>query len=95
MSSFKPKGRRAIPDELLALGKHLVYAEGTKTEPYYVQNIKNCIASRYNCEPNNIDIVLANGKKSYHTVSLVKYAKKDVEKRIQSGERINHVLMGF
>ena len=35
MSSFRPKGRKNLPSELLNFGMNLVYSEGTKTEPYY------------------------------------------------------------
>lgn len=92
---FAPKGRRALPKELLQFGVHLVYSEGSKTEPYYVNNIKKNIARKYNCAPNQIDIVTASDKKSYNTVGLVEYAKADVDKRLQRGERIDHVWIFF
>lgn len=91
---IKPKGRRYISDVLLNFGVHLVYSEGTKTEPSYVKNIKENIASKYNCRPNDIKIIQGN-EKSYSTKGLVNYAFQDVEKRIKSGEKINHVWIMF
>ena len=44
--SFLPKGRRAIQDELVQFGRHLVYSEGTRTEPFYVDNIREKIADK-------------------------------------------------
>ncbi len=35
---LKPKGRSSLPKELLQFGRHLVYAEGTRTEPYYIES---------------------------------------------------------
>ena len=36
----RPQGRRNIPKVLIPFGRHLVYAEGTKTEPLYVEDLK-------------------------------------------------------
>lgn len=38
----KPYGRRNLPTPtvLISFGRHLVYAEGTKTEPLYVEDLK-------------------------------------------------------
>ena len=98
MSSFIPKGRGSLPKELLRFGKHLVYMEGTKTEPYYIDDIKANIAKKYDCEPNDIQIIKASrGKRSLHTVELVKYAEKDVKKRLKDSQQnnIDHVWIFF
>lgn len=92
---FKPKGRSSLPKELLQFGVHLVYSEGTKTEPYYIDNIKKNIADKYNREPNDIQIISCTKSKSYHTVELVKYARKDVAKRLSRGDTIDHVWIFF
>ena len=92
---FKPKGRGSLPLELLQFGRHLVYAEGTKTEPYYIESIKKEIALKYKCKQNQIEIITAGDGTSYNTISLVKFAKKDVKSRIKKGELINHVWIFF
>ena len=90
-----PKGRKSIPQELLQFGVHLVYSEGTKTEPFYIENIKKNIASKYNCPQNAVEIIVATGKESYSTLGLVSYAKDDVKKRLQNKEKIDHVWIFF
>ena len=60
---IKPKGRRSIPDELMQFGRHLVYSEGTKTEPNYVESIKDEIATKYKCDINAIEIIIGNKDK--------------------------------
>lgn len=96
MSNFLPKGRRSISDQLLQFGVHLVYMEGTRTEPYYVDNIKNRIAAKYSCKPNDIAIIKgSNDKKSRHTVELVNFALNDVKKRLKKNHTINHVWIFF
>ena len=93
--SLTPKGRKSLPTELLQFGRHLIYSEGIKTEPKYVENIKKLIASKYNCKPNDIEIINANGDQSYSTIGLVNVMKSDVKKRLKSGENINHVWVFF
>lgn len=95
MSSFKPRGRRSIPDELINFGRHLVYSEGTKTEPYYIESIKKEIAAKYNCEINAIEIINGTTDESYNTIGLIKYGEKDIKKRLKNGEIINHVWFFF
>ena len=95
MTSFGPKGRRAIPDELLNFGRHLVYSEGTKTELYYIESIKKSIATKYNCKTNDIEIINGNKDLSYSTIGLIKYGEKDIKRRIKNGERIDHVWFFF
>ena len=89
-----PKGRKSIPPELMQFGKHLVYAEGTKTEPNYINEIKSLIANKYNCRPNEIQIVIANENNSRNTVGLVQFMIEDVTKRAKN-EKINHVWVMF
>ena len=97
MSKKLPKGRASISDKLFNFGKHLVYSEGTKTEPYYVDNIKKLIAKKHNCKTNDVEIipVCKEKKESFNTIKLVEYAEQDVRKRLQDGEIINQVWIMF
>jgi hypothetical protein len=92
---IRPQGRRSIKDFHMPFGVHLVYSEGTKTEPYYVENFKKLISNKYKCHPNDIEIINANGKQSYNTKFLVDFAIEDVIQRLNRGERINHVWIFF
>ena len=93
---FVPKGRNSLPKELIQFGRHLVYSEGTKTEPYYVDDIKECISKKYNCQPNEIEIITVNKeKKSFNTISLVEYAENDVRERLKMKEKIDHVWIFY
>ena len=94
MSPIKPRGRQNFPQALIQFGYHIVYSEGTKTEPLYVHSIKKAIANKYKCSPNDIEIIPAS-KKSYNTIGLVKYALKDIDKRLKKGDSINHVWIMF
>lgn len=92
--NLKPKGRNNLPDELVKFGRQLVYSEGTKTEPLYVENIRKLIAKKYLVKPNDIEIVYTENK-SNNTIYLVKDAIKDVKSRLKRGEIINHVWIFF
>lgn len=94
-SAFSPRGRRAIPNELLQFGVHLVYAEGKETEPAYIENIKANIAEKYNCKSNDINVVTVEEKKTRCTVRLAEFARKDIAKRLENKERIDHVWIFF
>ncbi len=94
-SILKPRGRDSLQKELLRFGRHLVYAEGTKTEPNYIESIKKEIANKYLCNLNDIEIFNAGNGRSYSTVSLVKFVQDDVKKRLSEGERINHVWIFY
>lgn len=93
---FTPKGRNSLPDELIHFGRHLVYSEGTKTEPYYIEDIKECISKKYHCRTNDIEIVPVNKDgESFNTIGLVEYAEKDVKKRRNKNEKIDHVWIFY
>lgn len=92
---ISPKGRRGLPERLRNFGRHLVYSEGTKTEPYYVEDIKKCIADKYKVRPNDIEIIQGGKRRSRSTVSLANFAVKDVEERLQNGESIDHVWVFY
>jgi len=91
-----PRGRASIPTALISLGLHLVYMEGTRTEPYYIDNIKKLISAKHKCRQNDVLIIKASDdKKSKHTVELVEFAKTDVVRRINEKQNINHVWVFF
>ena len=94
-NKFVPKGRSSLPTELINFGRHLVYTEGTKTEPFYIESIKKEISNKYNCNPNHISIITAGDGTSYNTISLVNFAKKDIENRLRKKEIIDHVWIFF
>lgn len=94
MKTVRPIGRKNLKEELRQFGYHLVYSEGTKTEPNYVRSIKKSIANKYNCSPNEIHLVTANID-SYNTIGLVQYALDDVSNKLRSGDRIDHVWIMF
>lgn len=94
MEPINPRGRKNFPKELRQFGYHIVYSEGTKTEPLYVDSIKKAIANKYKCNPNDIEIIPAN-KKSYNTIGLVNYALQDIAKRLKQGYIIDHVWVMF
>ncbi len=93
--AFRSKGRSNLPKPPFALGKHLIYSEGTRTEPFYAENIKRNIAKNYSRQPNEVLIIPVKGDNSLYTTKLVKYAFKDVEKRLKNGEHIDHVWILF
>jgi len=92
---IKPRGRKNIPLTLMAFGRHLVYAEGTKTEPLYVEDLKLFVSEQLNVSKEDIEIVPVKTNKSQHTVELVQYAIKDVEKRLNNQETINYVWIFY
>lgn len=89
------RGRHAIPTILIGFGRHLVYAEGTKTEIFYVQNIKNIVASELHVESRDVEIIPVPLKKSKHTIELVDYAIEDVKRRRINNETIDHVWIFY
>lgn len=90
---IKSKGRKSIPLTPISIGRHLVYSEGIKTEPFYVENIKKHL----DLNPMNRGegIVPVKYTKTAHTVELVKRAELDVQKRLKSGQRIDCVWILF
>ena len=88
-------GRKYIKKVLIGFGRHLIFAEGTKTEVNYVQNIKSDFAIKLNVDPTDVEIIPVHLIKSKHTLDLVDYAREDVEKRRISGETIDHVWIFY
>lgn len=92
---IKTRGRRSIPEVLIPFGRHLVYAEGTKTEPLYVDDLKAYASEKLDVSENDIEIVTVANTKSKHTVDLVKYAIEDIEKRKEKEEEITNVWIFY
>ena len=91
----RPRGRRNIPTVLIPFGRHLVYAEGTKTEPLYVEDLKVFVSEELKVAKEDIEIIPVKMSKSQHTVDLVEYAIKDVEKRKKKQEVITNVWVFY
>lgn len=91
----RPKGRRNIPTVLIPFGRHLVYAEGTKTEPLYVEDLKVFVSEVLKVKKEDIEIIPVKMNKSQHTVNLVEYAIRDVEKRKKKQEAITNVWVFY
>lgn len=92
---IRARGRQSIPKVLIGFGRHLVYTEGTKTEPLYVTNLKEEIAKHLNVSERQIEIITVTTKKSKHTLELVEYAKKDVQERRHRGETVDFVWIFY
>lgn len=89
------KGRRDIPKSLMSFGRHLVYAEGTKTEPLYVDDLRALISEKLNVDKRSIEIVPVKLAKTKHTCELVEYAHNDVLSRLRKGESIDYVWIFY
>lgn len=92
---IRPKGRHNIPQVLLSFGRHLVYAEGTKTEPLYVEDLKLLVSEKLKVDKRDIEIVPVPITKTKHTCELVEYARDDVLRRKRKGEVINYVWIFY
>ncbi len=91
----KPLGRGELPKQLIAMGRHLVYAEGTKTEPLYVESVKAELAAANHVDPDQIEIHCFRTSKTKHTTELLKRAERDVAKRMEKGETVHAVWIFF
>lgn len=91
----RPRGRKSIPQVLIPFGRHLVYAEGTKTEPLYVEDLKVFASEELNVPKEDIEIIPVKKSKGKHTVDLVDFAVKDVEKRKSKQEIISNVWIFY
>ena len=91
----KPRGRKNIPLILVPFGRHLVYAEGTKTEPLYVEDLKVFVSEQLEVKKEDIEIIPVKMNKSQHTVDLVKFAINDVANRKINQELINNVWVFY
>ena len=91
----KSRGRKSIPQVLIGFGRHLVYAEGTKTEPLYVADLRHLVATRLCVDERWIEIVPVTMSKTKHTKELVDFAFSDVCVRRNKGETIDYVWIFY
>lgn len=91
----KPIGRRNIPTILQSFGRHLVYAEGSKTEPLYVKDLRLFVSEELGVKESDIEIVPIPTNKSKHTLDLVEFAIDDVSNRRRKGETIDYVWIFY
>ena len=88
---YKPRGRSSIPAHLTAVGRHLVYAEGTRTEPNYVKEIRGLLSCALHCSERDNPLVFVEKKKGMHTKELLAFAENDVDRRVKEGETVSCV----
>ena len=79
----------------MSFGRHLVYAEGTKTEPLYVEDLRMLISEQLGVEKRDIEIIPVKISKTKHTCELVDYAQNDVLTRLRKNETINYVWIFY
>lgn len=91
----KPYGRRNLPTVLISFGRHLVYAEGTKTEPLYVEDLKLFASEKLGVDKADIEIIPVKSHKSHHTLGLVDFAIQDVAQRRRKQEIIDYVWIFY
>lgn len=84
--------RNNINKVLISMGRHLVYSEGTKTEPFYVENISEHLP--IDISHRNV-LIPKKYNKTKHTVELIKRAEEDVEKERKDGKSIEGVWILF
>lgn len=89
---IESKGRSAAPTRLISVGRHLIYSEGTKTEPLYVESFSKRINNSNN---RGEGLFQTKYKSSAHTIDLIHRAEKDVQKRMKKGETIDCVWIFF
>jgi hypothetical protein len=92
---FKPKGRKNSPKFLTQFGFHLVYAEGEKTEPLFVVNIKEKISKNAKWKNSAINIEVISESGGLNTLTLLEYAEKDVKQRLDKKQKINYVWIFY
>lgn len=92
-----PIKRSRMPKRLFPIGRHLVYSEGTVTEPNYVSSVRKAVAKARMVNENDIALIpVPNpGKRTLHTMALFDFASKDVAKRIAYGEQVDCVWIFF
>lgn len=92
----KPVPREEFPTLLIDIGRHIVYAEGTRTEPEYVKSIEKEIRKIHRFRNERINIIEIGKKASgLDTLRLVEFAEKDLAERRNSGEQYDYVWLFF
>lgn len=89
---MKHPGRNNTNKALISMGRHLVYSEGTKTEPQYVDNIAEHI--KYDSTHRNI-LVAKKYNKAAHTLDLIRRAEDDLKKERKAGKTVDGLWILF
>lgn len=89
---MKKPSRKNIRPQLIAMGRHLVYSEGTKTEPYYVSNLATHIKKDIS---NRNVLICKKFSKTSHTLALISKVETDIEKERRNGRCIDGVWILF
>jgi hypothetical protein len=95
MKAFTPVGRSKIPPSLISLSRHFVYMEGTVSEMNYVENIRDLIAERNLCKPNEVFVFPIKKKQGKHTNDLIDFAIADVKAKCNAGNKPDCVWIFF
>ena len=89
---MRAPSRKRIGIELISMGRHLVYAEGTKTEPQYVENISEHLKP----DPTRRNVLIPKKySKTKHTLELIERAENDVSKERKANKSIDGVWILF
>lgn len=87
-----PDRKNILVQQKISMGRHLVYSEGTKTEPFYVENIAKHLP--FDLARKNI-LIPKKYSKTKHTVELIERAQNDVAKERKKGNTVNGVWIMF
>ncbi|WIF88110.2 RloB family protein [Acholeplasma laidlawii] len=93
--NYQPPSRSQRKQVPIQFGTHIFYAEGKKTEPKYVENMKKIIKTRYHMNPKSDIIIVDEKSGGRNTLSLVQYAEADVKARRKKGQEIDHVWIFY
>jgi hypothetical protein len=93
--AIKPKGRKGRLSIPKPYGVHLVYAEGQKTEPLYIENMYKRILEKQKDQKSGIEIKVNPKAGGRSTLSLIDFAEKDMKKRRKNEEQIDHVWIFY
>ena len=89
---MRAPSRKRIGIELISMGRHLVYAEGTKTEPQYVEKISEHLKP----DPTRRNLLIPKKySKTKHTLELIERAENDVSKERKANKSIDGVWILF
>lgn len=95
MSRYHPRSKKSKRKQLIQYGNHIVYAEGIKTEPLYVENLYEVLKERYPSHVSEISIQVAKKKNGLDPKNLLEFAVNDVKSRISNGNKIDHVWIFY
>lgn len=76
-------------------GRHLIYCEGTKTEPNYIFNIKRIIHQNVGVYGNDLEVYVVLKKGGLGTGALLRYAENDLAQRLAAHQNIDHVWLFY